>query len=70
MNGIFVTGTDTGVGKSVVTGLIARHLLDEGHSVITQKWVETGTKGFSKHIATHLKMMGKRRQDEHGLSKH
>ena len=70
MNGIFVTGTDTGVGKSVVTGLIARHLLDEGHSVITQKWVETGTKGFSKDIATHLKMMGKRRQDVHGLSKH
>lgn len=70
MKGIFVTGTDTGVGKSVVTGLIARRLQDEGHSVITQKWIETGTKGFSKDITKHLRMMGRRKRDVEHLSKH
>ncbi|MBL7068375.1 MAG: dethiobiotin synthase [Candidatus Omnitrophica bacterium] len=63
MRGIFVTGTDTGVGKTVVTGLLARYLSDGGYSVITQKWIETGSKGFSKDIDMHLKLMGKRRKD-------
>lgn len=42
MKVIFVAGTDTGVGKTVVTKLLARSLSDRGYKVATQKWVETG----------------------------
>lgn len=42
MNVIFVAGTDTGVGKTVVTRLLASCLTDEGYKVTTQKWIETG----------------------------
>jgi dethiobiotin synthetase len=63
MKGIFVTGTDTGVGKTIVTGLLARFLADEGYRVITQKWVETGSCGFSRDVNFHLKLMGKTKRD-------
>ncbi len=63
MKAIFITGTDTGVGKTIVTGLLGRYLLDNGCSVITQKWIETGTSGFSKDIDMHLKLMGRKRRD-------
>jgi len=42
MKAIFVAGTDTGVGKTVITRLVARYLKDKGYNVATQKWVETG----------------------------
>ncbi len=57
MKGIFVTGTDTGVGKSIVTGLLARYLREKGYKVVTQKWVQTGS-SFSADINLHLKIMG------------
>jgi dethiobiotin synthetase len=63
MNAVFVTGTDTGVGKTVFAGLLARRLSEQGLSVITQKWIETGTKGFSRDISQHLRFMGARRKD-------
>ena len=52
---VFVAGTDTGVGKSVVTGLLGRYILDRGYSVVTQKWVETGVRevrdsGYSSQL--------------------
>jgi len=59
MTSLFVCGTDTGVGKTIITGLLAKTFIDEGYSVITQKWVQTGSKGFPQDIATHLKLMGK-----------
>lgn len=60
MKAIFVAGTDTGVGKSVVTGLLARYLSERGYTVITQKWVQTGcASGLSSDIKLHLKIMGK-----------
>ncbi|HEX2055407.1 MAG TPA: dethiobiotin synthase [Nitrospiraceae bacterium] len=40
--GIFVTGTDTGVGKTVVAAAVARHLAQRGLSVGVMKPVETG----------------------------
>jgi len=67
MTSFFVCGTDTGVGKTIVTGLLARTLLDEGYSVITQKWVQTGSKGFPQDIAMHLKLMGKNKDYVKGL---
>jgi dethiobiotin synthetase len=57
MKGIFVTGTDTGVGKSIVTGLLAKYLREKGYKVVTQKWVQTGSR-FSADINLHLKIMG------------
>jgi len=70
MRGIFIAGTDTGVGKTIVTGLLARYLSTEGYSVITQKWVETGTRGLSKDIDMHLKLMGKRKKNVEDLLPH
>lgn len=59
MNAIFVTGTDTGVGKTVITGLIARYFKDKGSNVITQKWIQTGcNRKVPADIKSHLKFMG------------
>ncbi|XGI83514.1 dethiobiotin synthase [Halorutilales archaeon Cl-col2-1] len=41
-NGIFVAGTDTGVGKTVVAGGIVRYLKDKGFDVNAVKPVESG----------------------------
>lgn len=54
---VFITGTSTGIGKTVVTGLIARELRRRNHTVITQKWVQTGCEGFPEDLDTHLKLM-------------
>ncbi|MEK6727986.1 MAG: dethiobiotin synthase [Candidatus Omnitrophota bacterium] len=57
MKGIFVTGTDTGVGKTVVTGCLFRYLTQKGYSVITQKWVQTGSNSLlSSDIGIHFKI--------------
>ena len=61
MRGVFVIGTDTGVGKTIVTGLLAKFLDDKGYKVITQKWAETGSVGFSKDVNFHLKLLGKKK---------
>lgn len=58
----FITGTDTGVGKTLVTGLLAGYAKARGFNVVTQKWVETGAdKGFSEDISEHFRIMGKPR---------
>jgi len=60
MKSLFVVGTDTGVGKTIVTGCLARFLAERGFSVITQKWIETGSSlGVSLDIKLHLKIMRK-----------
>ncbi len=41
--GIFVTGTDTGVGKTVVTAAIAWNLKQSGKDVAVMKPIQTGT---------------------------
>ena len=55
---IFVAGIDTDVGKTVVTGLLGRHLLQQGHEVITQKLAQTGCNGVSHDIGEHRRLMG------------
>jgi dethiobiotin synthetase len=40
--GLFITGTDTGIGKTVVTGAIARHLKLRGRRVAVSKPVASG----------------------------
>ena len=58
MKSVFVTGTDTGVGKTVVAGLLARYLREQGCRAITQKWVQTGTRDCPRDIPVHLELMG------------
>ncbi|MFQ5780645.1 MAG: dethiobiotin synthase [Nitrospiria bacterium] len=41
-SGVFITGTDTGVGKTVIAGAIARALSSEGIDVGVMKPIETG----------------------------
>ena len=54
----FVTGIDTGVGKSVATGLMARWLARHGRTVITQKLVQTGSRGpVAEDILVHRRLM-------------
>jgi len=58
MRGVFVTGTGTGVGKTVVCGLLAGFLRARGMRVTTQKWVETGVTGGPSDIDVHRRLMG------------
>lgn len=55
---IFITGTDTDVGKTVVTGLLARFLSERGIKTVTQKWVQTGCRDISEDIISHMTLMG------------
>ncbi len=54
----FVSGIDTGVGKTVATGAMARFLLGRGISVATVKLVQTGCRGFSEDLEAHRAIMG------------
>ncbi|MEO5356503.1 MAG: dethiobiotin synthase [Nitrospirae bacterium YQR-1] len=42
MNGFFITGTDTGAGKTVITAIIALGLMDRSFNVTVRKPIETG----------------------------
>ncbi len=53
-----ITAIDTGVGKSVVTGMLARQLIRQGRVVITAKPVQTGCVGMAEDILTHRRLMG------------
>jgi len=63
MRAIFIAGTDTGVGKTVICGLLARHLVNKGLRVVTQKWVQTGCSNFSKDVLLQQKIIGKKNND-------
>lgn len=54
----FVSGIDTGVGKTMVTGLMARRLAMSGRDVITVKMVQTGNVGQSEDLALHRLICG------------
>ncbi|MDJ0624134.1 MAG: dethiobiotin synthase [Desulfocapsaceae bacterium] len=55
---ICITGIDTDIGKSIVTGLLAKFLVQQGYRVITQKICQTGCTGVSEDILLHRKIMG------------
>jgi dethiobiotin synthetase len=55
---IAVSGIDTGIGKTYVTGLLARVLQQQGKAVITQKIVQTGCEGIAEDILEHRRLMG------------
>jgi len=58
MEGLFITGTDTVIGKTIVCGLLARFLSEQGKAVVTQKWIQTGCDGFLEDIESHWAIMG------------
>ncbi|MBV5317302.1 MAG: ATP-dependent dethiobiotin synthetase BioD [Desulfobulbaceae bacterium] len=55
---IAVGGIDTDIGKSYVTGLLARYLVNQGRQVTTLKLVQTGCGEISDDIRLHRQLMG------------
>jgi dethiobiotin synthetase len=55
---LVVSGIDTGIGKTVATGLFARHFAEAGVRTITQKITQTGCEGISEDIVKHRELMG------------
>jgi dethiobiotin synthetase len=57
----FIAGTDTDAGKTLITGLLARELKQRGRTVITQKWVHSGTQVSAQYLpedlATHEQLI-------------
>ncbi len=66
----FVSGIDTGIGKTIVTGLMARALRSRGVDAITVKLVQTGNVGRSEDIDAHRAICGDARfpEDDQGLT--
>ncbi|MFA4887964.1 MAG: dethiobiotin synthase [Candidatus Omnitrophota bacterium] len=64
MSAIFIAGTDTGAGKTIVSGLLADYLIGKGKSVVTQKWVSTGS---ADDIRAHSKITGLASTENRGL---
>jgi dethiobiotin synthetase len=58
MPGIFITGTDTGVGKTFVTCALARGLRAEGVDVGVMKPIETGVTTAGPEDAIALQPRG------------
>ena len=54
----FISGIDTDAGKSYVTGWLARNIMEQGRSVITQKFIQTGNSGRSEDIELHRAITG------------
>jgi dethiobiotin synthetase len=53
-----ISGIDTGIGKTIVTGLLAKSCQKNGIQTITQKVVQTGCSGLSEDIIRHRQIMG------------
>ena len=60
MKSVFITGTDTGIGKTIVTGLLARYLKEHNINVITQKWIQTGSNSLAEDIISQQELMGRK----------
>lgn len=54
----FITGIDTDAGKSYATGWLARLFEQQGLSVATQKFIQTGCTDSSEDIEVHRAIMG------------
>ncbi|MGN0844493.1 MAG: dethiobiotin synthase [Kiritimatiellia bacterium] len=58
MHTFFVSGIDTGIGKTYVTGLLLRYLRAVNRPAISLKFVQTGNDAFSEDIELHRKIAG------------
>ncbi len=52
-----ISGIDTDIGKTVVTGLLGRFCIENGIKTITQKIVQTGCTGLSEDVVRHREIM-------------
>ncbi len=65
---LFVAGTDTGVGKTFITALLAKAFVDQGIDVRVQKWVSTGNSNFSEDCVFIYELLGNKSDKTiHGL---
>ena len=66
----FISGIDTGIGKTVAVGMMCRALQREGRDWISVKMVQTGCDGFSEDLDAHRAMAGVGRfpEDDEGLT--
>ena len=53
----FVSGIDTGIGKTYATGYLAKQWIDKGIKTITQKLIQTGNIEISEDIEKHREIM-------------
>ncbi|MCG6553594.1 MAG: dethiobiotin synthase [Candidatus Magnetominusculus sp. LBB02] len=53
MRGFFITGTDTGIGKTIVSAMLAIHLKEKGYDVTVRKPIETGCSCVDKGLVPH-----------------
>ena len=54
---VFVTGTDTGIGKTWVVCQLVRWLSQQGYDIGIQKWVETGWDGSPTDYDSYLEVL-------------
>ena len=54
----FISGIDTGIGKTYTTGYLAKLWNAQGKKTITQKLVQTGNTDISEDIERHREIMG------------
>lgn len=54
----FLTGIDTDAGKTYATAFLARRFMDEGYTVATQKFIQTGCTDDSDDILAHRRLTG------------
>lgn len=64
---IFIAGTDTDIGKTYVTGLLAQALHNIDINVVTQKWCQSGgiETDIDAHGLSHLQSFQKQRLPYH-----
>jgi dethiobiotin synthetase len=55
---IFVSGIDTDAGKTYATAWLAKHFMEQGKTVATQKFIQTGNQCFSEDIQAHRRIIG------------
>jgi dethiobiotin synthetase len=55
----FVTGIDTGIGKTYATGMLSRALLRAGKKSVTQKMVQTGCEDMAEDLVQHRQLEGR-----------
>lgn len=54
----FLSGIDTDAGKTYATAFLARMFMNQGKTVITQKFIQTGCIGRSEDIEAHRRLLG------------
>ena len=54
----FISGIDTGIGKTYTTGYLAKLWNEQGQRTITQKLIQTGNVDISEDIEQHREIMG------------